>query len=313
MNEEKTKKHDTMNKPCLYLLAAAAVLLHVLPAGARTALPEPEKSDTTAMLRLSEEPLPADSLERLDGVDTDLVSLHRTAGGDEVVLEVAGFGITLSGLSSETTLRDRTAQPRTSRLAVSVLSCTEWGFNLVPHVGYGAYPVGTEPFFDLRNNKSFHLSSTLAGVRLSLGRRHGFGISTGLRYTIDNYRLADPSLTLVREDGLIVPRMLDERADKSKLRITSLGIPLCLSCRIVGDLGISVSGYVDFTMGANSIYKRPKVKQSLPGVNACRFGAAAALTYHGVGVYARYGITPLFEDGAGPEVHPLSIGLCLDM
>ena len=56
-----------------------------------------------------------------------------------------------------------------------------------------------------------------------MGRRRLFRFSTGLRYTIDNYRLSDTSVTLGNEAGTVVPVALDEPADKSKLRVTSLG------------------------------------------------------------------------------------------
>ena len=44
-------------------------------------------SDTTARMTVSPEPLTVDTLERLDPVDTDLVTLRRSAGGEEMVIE----------------------------------------------------------------------------------------------------------------------------------------------------------------------------------------------------------------------------------
>ena len=301
-----------MNRSFYSLLAVVAILLWSGPAGARTMCSDPEKTDSATVLRLTDTLPAADSLERIDAVDTDLVALHRTSRGDEVVLEVGGFGITLSGLTVEK-IQDRSSRGHTPRFNLTALSGTEWGYNIPTGLDYGAYPAGTERFFDLRNSKSFHLSTTLVGLCVRLDRRQRLKVSTGLRYTIDNYRLSDKHVTLGNEAGMVVPVTLDEQADKSKLRITSLGIPLTFSCRVAKNLGISLAGYFDFTMGANSIHKRPKVKNPLSGVNAFRFGTTMAITYHSVGVYVRYSVTPLFETAAGPEVHPLSIGLCVDM
>lgn len=258
------------------------------------------------------ETLSTDSLERLDPIDTDLLAVRRSAEGEAVVLEVAGFGITLSGSSGDWLQPADPEKPK-SRVSPTLLAATEYGYNVLTGVNYGDYPTGSDRFFDLRNGKSFHLSSTLIGLSVELGRARLFKFSTGLRYTIDNFRLANSSITLGNNDGRIVPVALDEKADKSKLRITSLGLPLTFSCRAARHLTVALSGYFDFTMGANAIYKRPKVKASLAGVNTFRLGLGAAIAYHTVGVYVRYSVTPLFEGGAGPEVHPLSIGLCVDM
>ena len=101
-----------MDKRLIYRFAAAfvAMLLLAFPVSGQT--PEPSKvpavpaapavpvepvpaeRDSTARLVLSDRPIAADSLERIDPVDTDLVALRRSAEGEEVVLEVAGFGIT---------------------------------------------------------------------------------------------------------------------------------------------------------------------------------------------------------------------------
>lgn len=253
-----------------------------------------------------------DSLVRLDPVDTQLAVLRSSSDEGEVVLEVAGFGITLSG-SSDEWLRPADPDKPRSRVSPTLLSGSEYGFIIPTGLGYGAYPAGKEGFFDLRSGKSFHLSSTLIGLNVEMGRRRLFRFSTGLRYTIDNYRLSDTSVTLGNEAGTVVPVALDEPADKSKLRVTSLGVPLTFSCRAARNLSVALTGYFDFTMGANAIYKRPKVKNPLAGVNTFRFGVGAAIAYHTVGVYVRYSVTPLFESHVGPEICPLSIGFCIDM
>lgn len=253
-----------------------------------------------------------DSLARLDPVDTQLAVLRSSSDEGEVVLEVAGFGITLSG-SSDEWLRPADPDKPRSRVSPTLLSGSEYGFIIPTGLGYGAYPAGKAGFFDLRSGKSFHLSSTLIGLNVEMGRRRLFRFSTGLRYTIDNYRLSDTSVTLGNEAGTVVPVALDEPADKSKLRVTSLGVPLTFSCRAARNLSVALTGYFDFTMGANAIYKRPKVKNPLAGVNTFRFGVGAAIAYHTVGVYVRYSVTQLFEPHVGPELCPLSIGFCIDM
>ena len=250
----------------------------------------------------------AEAREPIGEMESNLVTMRRGSDDNSMVLEVAGFGITLSGLTDER-LKQRDSLIRRSRVNLILLGARETGFNILTGVDYGAYPDGTEDFLDIRAGKSFHFSTLLAGLNCELGKRRRFGFSTGLQYTVDNFRLSDNSVTLGRKQGLITPVILDEKADKSKLRITSLGIPLYFSYQAARHLDISLSGYFDFTMGANSIYKKPKVKNSLSGVNTFRFSVGGAITYYRIGVYVRYSVTPLFESNAGPEVRPMSVGL----
>lgn len=300
-----------MNRSFFSLFAAAVVLLWIGPAPAWAACPDPETADSTNLLRLSDAPLSADSLERLDTVDTDLVALHRTSDGDEVVLEVGGFGLTLAGLSAEKR-HERTSRLRKPRVNLIALAGTELGFNLPTGIDYAAYPSGTERFFDLDGGGSFHFSSTLVGLDIGLGKRQKSSLMFGLRYTVDNYRLSNRAITLGNDaGGKIVPVALDGPADKSKLRVTSLGIPLSLVHNPVKGLSLSLTGYFDFTMGSRAIYKKPKVRESLSGINPFRFGIGGAVTYYNVGFYIRYSVTPLFEKGMGPVVRPLSVGICL--
>lgn len=255
---------------------------------------------------------PTPAGESIETVGDDLMTIRRGSDDNSMVLEVAGFGITLGTLSKEE-LYARAQRSDRSRFALVGLCGTEMGFNLPVEAGYGAYPADTEPFFDVQGGKSFHFSTMLVGLNCELGKRRWFDLSAGLGYTIDNFRLSDHSVALSRENGMIVPVRLDEKVSKSKLRITSLGVPVHFSYEAARNLSLSLTGYFDFTVGANSIYKSPKVKNSLSGVNTFRFGIGGSVTYHRVGLYIRYSVTPLFRNGVGPKVRPLSIGLCLGL
>ena len=254
--------------------------------------------------------LATDSLRRIGNVDTGPVTM-RSANDGDMVLEVAGFGITLGRSFQEGNKKQKMkSYPRVCGLFFDGI---EMGFNTLTGLDYAGYPAGTEDFLDVRAGNSFHLGATLVGLNVDLGKKRKFAFSTGLRYTIDNYRLSDRSITLDRVDGLVRPVTLDERADKSKLRITSLGIPVQFSFDPVRHLRIAVVGYCDFTLGANAIYKRPKVKNGLSGVSPFQFGLGGSVSYRGFGVYARYGVTSLFKDSAGPDCHPVSFGICIFM
>mgnify|MGYP000615089627 FL=1 len=251
----------------------------------------------------------ADSLRRIGDVDTGPVTMRRAADGEGMVLEVAGFGITL-GQASGGEKQKVKALPR---VCGSFLSGVEMGFNFLTGADYAGYPAEAGDFLDVRGGNSFHFGITPVGLSVALDRKRRFEFSTGLRYTVDNYRLSDNSITLGRDGGMVVPLPLDDKADKSKLRITSLGFPLQFSFDPVRHLRVAVVGYCDFTLGANAIYKKPKEKNSLSGVNPFQFGLGGSVSYRGFGVYVRYGVTSLFKSSAGPVCHPVSFGVCVFM
>lgn len=286
------------------IFTALFALLTVL-ASARTAdsvtLSAGPARDSVAFVDVDRTSL--DTLALLGAVDTHLVAIRRAADGNELILEVAGFGLTLGEASANGQKKPR---PRVSGLLCNGI---ELGFNSLTGLDYADYPAGSEGFMDTRTGNSFHFSMTTIGLAVDLGRKRKFEFSTGLRYTVDNYRLSDASITLAREAGMVVPVALDERADKSKLRITSLGFPLQFKAEPVRRLRIALTGYCDFTLGSNAIYKKPKVRESLSGVNVFRFGLGASVAYHGFGFYVRYSVTPLFKSGEGPRCRPLSFGV----
>ncbi|MBS4766783.1 outer membrane beta-barrel protein [Alistipes sp. kh20] len=251
----------------------------------------------------------ADSLRRIGDVDTGPVTMRRAADGEGMVLEVAGFGITL-GQASGGEKQKVKALPR---VCGSFLSGVEMGFNFLTGADYAGYPAEAGDFLDVRGGNSFHFGIMPVGLSVALDRKRRFEFSTGLRYTVDNYRLSDNSITLGRDGGMVVPLPLDDKVDKSKFRITSLGFPLQFSFDPVRHLRVAVVGYCDFTLGANAIYKKPKEKNSLSGVNPFQFGLGGSVSYRGFGVYVRYGVTSLFKSSAGPVCHPVSFGVCVFM
>ena len=71
--------------------------------------------------------------------------------------------------------------------------------------------------------------------------------------------------------------------------------------------------YSDFGIELTSLHKKPKVQYELSGLRTYQFGVGGAVSYSGVGVFVRYGVTPLFKKGGGPECHTLSFGISLLM
>ena len=180
-------------------------------------------------------------------------------------------------------------------------------------VDYSGYAPGEAGFLDQRLGPSFHFSFSVMQICLSLHRSRTLSLGLGLQYTLDNIRLADSGITLGNIGGRLVPVALDEPADKSKAVTSSLGIPVRLIYEPVKRLRITAVAYSDFMLGADAIYKKPKEKHSLSGFRAYQFGLGASVAYRGFGLYARYGITPLFKHDAGPDCHTVSFGFAYSL
>ena len=134
-----------------------------------------------------------DSLLRIGDVDTGPVTMRRAADGDNMVLEVAGFGITIGPSTIQgASNRDTKSRPRVCGLFFDGI---EMGFNFLTGPDYAGYPAGTGDFLDVRGGNSFHFGVTPVGMSVRLDKRGKFEFSTGLRYTVDNYRLPDKILT----------------------------------------------------------------------------------------------------------------------
>lgn len=243
-----------------------------------------------------------DTLRRIDAMDSGLVTLREGGNDGSVVLEVAGFGLTLGHTPMQK------MELKSPRVELNILSDMEFGFTQLTGVDYSDYAAGEKDFLDQRLGPSFHFSFSAVQLCLSLNRSRTLSLGLGFQYTLDNFRLADNGITLGNWDGRIVPVALDEPADKSKVVTSSLGIPVRLIYRPAKHFRITAVAYSDFLLGADAIYKKPKEKNSLSGFRSYQFGLGASVAYRGFGFYGRYGLTPLFKNNAGPACHTFSFG-----
>ena len=248
-----------------------------------------------------------DTLRRIDTVDNGLVTLRDGGRDGSMVLEVAGFGLRLGHTPMQK------MEVKSPRVWLNLLSDMEFGFTQLTGVDYSGYAPGEAGFLDQRLGPSFHFSFSVMQICLSLNRSRTLSLGLGLQYTLDNIRLADSGITLGNIGGRLVPVALDEPADKSKAVPSSLGIPVRLIYEPVKRLRITAVAYSDFMLGADAIYKKPKEKHSLSGFRAYQFGLGASVAYRGFGLYARYGITPLFKHDAGPDCHTVSFGFAYSL
>ncbi len=230
--------------------------------------------------------------------------------GSQLLLGVAGYGIVLgdrnSGRPSVVTNVD---ERKDKRVSVSLpFSSIELGFNVLTGVDYTGAWAGDDDFLELRTGKSIHFAFRPLDLSVALDRRNRFRFGSGLRYVADNYSFIAPH-TLARTDGELHPLPLDPAPKKSKFVTSWIGIPVEFTFVPVRRFHISLFAAGDVLLKAHTKYKKPKTKQTLGGFSQWRCTAGVSVTYRGLGVYASYSPTPLFESGAGPKTHTMSVGL----
>ena len=304
----------------LFLGMGAALLLAAWPAMAQlTVSVAParhapvQKTDSACFRRADGKPVAIetvdrdstgiDTLRRIDTIDNDLIRLRDGGKDGNMILEVAGFGLTLGHTPMQQ------LEIKRPKVWFNVLSEVELGFTQLTGVDYSGYTAQQKGFLDQQLGPSFHFSFSAVQIRLPLNRSRSLRIGLGLQYTLDNFRLSNNNITLGNSDGRIVPVELEKSAAKSKVVTSSLGIPLRLTYDPMKHLRITAVAYSDFLMGADAIYKKPKDKNSLSGFRTYQFGVGLSVSYRGFGIFTRYGVTPLFKNNAGPNCHTLTFGV----
>ena len=285
----------------LFVCTGALLLLAVSPAGAQFFISfapahevaAAQKADSACFRRADGKPVAIetverdstgiDTLRRIDTVDSDLIRLRDGGRDGNMILEVAGFGLTLGHTPMQ---RMELKKPR---VWFNAFSNIDLGFTQLVGVDYSGYASGEKGFLDQRLGSSFHFSFSAVQLRLALNRSRSLG----------------------NDGGRVVPVALDEPAGKSKAVTSSLGIPVRLTYTPAKHLRITAVAYSDFLLGADAIYKKPKEKNSLSGFRAYQFGGGLSVSYRGFGFFTRYGVTPLFKHNMGPDCHAFSFGVGL--
>lgn len=284
------------------VLAGALLLAAALPTAA-------QNTDSLTIGTAERTASGIDTLRRINPKNSDLVQLRAGSEDGDVVMEVAGFKLTLG----RTNTAQQIEQTKHRRGYVNICSNMEYGWTHLSGVSYDGYPAGTGDFLDQELWSSFHFSFTMVqlNLRLSHYKPHnkGWWFATGLQYTLDNIRLSDTSITLGREEGRIVPVTLEKEFRKSKVKYSSLGIPIRFTYTPMKKLSITATLYNDFLLETKAIYKKPKQMRSFSGMRGYQCGAGLAVSYHGFGFFVRQSLTPVFKSGSGVDAHSFSFGI----
>jgi hypothetical protein len=198
----------------------------------------------------------------------------------------------------------------------------DFGFNMFINPDYSDYSS------EFMENDIFRSNSTYLNlIQQSIGlqrNRNTIGLVTGVGLQLKSYRL-ERNTTIERlENGRIEPQTLYfEQNQKSKFSLVTLMVPLLAEFQIPVNhyknrLYISGGAFGGIRLGSHTKVKYridgKKEKLKIPGhysLQDYKYGLMVRAGYRWINVFATYELTPLFKEGKGPKLTPVTFGITL--
>jgi len=198
----------------------------------------------------------------------------------------------------------------------------ELGVNTFHTSDYSLYettPHQGDDFFDLNHAKSLTINLNIAEAAFSNDRKT-VGLVSGLGFSFMDFRFDQPDHTIVKGSTpthFLEPLYFEKVADKSKLNVVYLTAPLILEIATPLKLNahrLTLAGGVigGLNIGAHTKVKYGGSKEKERGsfnLNPLKYELTGRIGLGEFCFFANYGMTPLFRDGKGPELVPLTIGI----
>lgn len=225
--------------------------------------------------------------------DNELLTLNTDE--DDMTVSIAGFDLKL-GPSERSHGGNRL--------------CSSLNFFTPMSIGVLTMTGAEDVVPDIRIPRSWSMYDDLVSLSL-YGRGHrGPIFSTGIRLSYFNYRLHDGYAMTVNESG--IPGLVDGTMyDKSKFKLTYLGVPVSLGLRIGSSFKLEATATFDMLVDARNKVKDPKSWSELEDLNPYRTSLELSLGSDDLGVFMNYGFTPIFKEGSGIDARTLSLGIRL--
>ena len=157
---------------------------------------------------------------------------------------------------------------------------------------------------------------------IALSRNKRFGAATGAGLEWNSLALKQNINLYEDENGIIRAEQIDPSVTdytKNKLNVVYVTVPLILEFQIPVKhrkffIGAGLTGGI-------RAWSKQKQKYKVDGqtyknkktddfqLASFRYGATARIGYGDIGFYINYSFVPLFKEGAGPEMFPISVGL----
>lgn len=178
----------------------------------------------------------------------------------------------------------------------------------------------------LNTPEELELQNINRGVNLFLLYSHPFGesnfrISSGVALASQNMYIKNSVLQTNQEGVSFFNPILDTiRHSNNKLNLNYLELPLEFSFKTKSHLNFALGAKAGLLVTDKTKYKglnymsdatsEVKMKwHNNDNLLSYRLGAYAVIGYKWINLTAYYGFTKLFEDGLGPEISPLTVGV----
>lgn len=174
-------------------------------------------------------------------------------------------------------------------------------------------------FMELDMGRSWGVNFNFA--ERSLGVINNYvGIVTGLGLEYNRYMLSN-DVKIAELDGMMTGTPIDMNLDKNRLSMTYLNIPLLvefqvpvygeskriiLSGGVVGGVKIGSRQVQKYEAGGEK--QKIKTKDSF-NLRTWRYGFTARIGFGDIVLFANYYPQTLFNDGMGPDIYPVTVGL----
>ncbi|MEY8594247.1 hypothetical protein AALK14_22665 [Butyricimonas hominis] len=199
------------------------------------------------------------------------------------------------------------------------------GFITFGKSDYSAYK--NKDFMKLKLQTSYTVALNIIEINIGLQKqKNTVGIVAGIGAEFQNMEFDNKIAIHKNKKGIIEPFTYDEGSiSSSRLRVLSANIPLMLEFQspsnktsrfhfnmgVVGSYNFITQTKVKIT--ENKFPHKSKTISNRGNLNMPRFNfdLMAQMGGNHFAVWARYGITPLFEKNKGPELHQVSFGAAI--
>ena len=193
----------------------------------------------------------------------------------------------------------------------------ELGANMFHLENYSMYNHDLEGFFDINTPKSVTVNLNFAEFNFS-NKRKTVALVTGMGFSFMDYRFdRDMSITKDEETGVIMPLPLSGEAEKSKLSVSYLTVPMIFQIATPLKmnntplmLGAGVIGGLNIGSHTKIKYHDAKDKERRSfNINPLKYDLTGRIGMGSLSLFANMGMTSLFKANKGPDIRPLSVGI----
>lgn len=219
----------------------------------------------------------------------------------------------------EIVIRDYRKEKRKPRRMDGTWEGFELGLNNFVNADYGLDLPANAAFMEADLPRSWGLSFNFAEKSLGLVRNY-FGLVTGLGFEFNRYMLSN-DVKIAAVDGQMTGIPVDVNLDKNRLNTAWLNLPLMAEFQIpvYGEYNrLKISGGV---VGGLRLHARQVQKYQIDGdkqklkikdgfnFRDLRYGFTARVAYGDWALFANYYPQTLFQDGMGPDIYPVTVGI----